>query len=678
MTFTSPFDQRRLLVIDLDDTLIDSNELNLEKLQKALDQEKETTVLAYVSGQSLPKQLEAIEEYSLNVPEYIISSVGTEIHRLPGEHPLDEWYRYLQAGFARDEIVAFLGDQHPELVLQASENQSLLKVSYFWEDASAEQLEALQNELLEAQLSVKLVYSRSVYLDIIPERAGIGHAVKFLVDSLMLTPSQIFVCGGSENDIDLFQYGFRGIVLGNATRALKKAVELRAYFSHGHHALGLLEGLRHYKFFDAIKPVKANPAREAMDRAVDSLRRNLTPLGFSAAGLSDNPLTDEDSNYFAVWSRDGIKTGLWSLRLNDPDVTECFKRTLEILAETQTASGQIPANVQIEDRKPDYSGTGNIASIDSVIWFVIGSSRYAAYTGDREFLTRMYPHLKRAMRWLKAHDSNNCGLIEVPESSDWMDLFPRSYNVLYDEVLWYLACQDFAVVREAMGDEPHPYRLIANTVRHKIQRQFWPTAQKLSEALESFSETQFTLGNAQYLLDAISPFGYSWRCDVYANLLAALAGLLNDRQMEQLFQFLWGVGVNSPYPVKCYYPPVTSGAADWKDYFVTNFLNLPDHYHNGGIWPFIGGLWVRFLAHIGRVELAHQELNALAEACRLGLYGEWEFNEWLHGQTGRPMGKAHQAWTSAGYIAAYQALYHDAVPVDFQPLTVDMFDSVVE
>ena len=137
------------------------------------------------------------------------------------------------------------------------------------------------------------------------------------------------------------------------------------------------------------------------------------------------------------------------------------------------------------------------------------------------------------------------------------------------------------------------------------------------------------------------------------------------------------MGANSPYPVKCLYPAVFSGASDWKDYFVTNFLNLPDHYHNGGIWPFIGGLWVRFLIKIGRTELAHQELNALAEACRVGLYGEWEFNEWLHGQTGRPMGKAHQAWSSASYISAYHALHHETVPPDFEPLTLDMFTEVV-
>ncbi len=57
----------------------------------------------------------------------------------------------------------------------------------------------------------------------------------------------------------------------------------------------------------------------------------------------------EDSNYFAVWSRDGIKTGLWSMTLNDPDINECFRRTLLLMAEHQTPTGQIPG--QCADRK---------------------------------------------------------------------------------------------------------------------------------------------------------------------------------------------------------------------------------------------------------------------------------------------------------------------------------------
>ena len=673
MSFFSTFDERRLLVIDLDAILMEGKQQGQNELRRALQTVQDSIVLAYVSGQNLPEQLEQIETHQLLPPDYIIASVGTEIHRLPGEYPLDEWYRYIQPGFVRDEIVGFLAENYPDLELQPEIHQTPLKISCFLENASPEVLDTLQRALTEAHLPAKLIYSSSVYLDIIPERAGIGTAVKFLVDSLILSPSQVFVCGNSGNDIDLFQYGFRGIVVGNATRELKKAVELRAYFSHQSYAKGLLEGLEHYKFFTRPTSSGQDMAREGLERAIESLRRNITPMGFSAASLVDNPLTNEDSNYFAVWSRDGIKTGLWSLCLNDPDITECFRRTLELMAEHQIEGGQIPANVQIKTGQPDYSGIGNIASIDSVLWFVIGGCRYASYTGDGKFLEYMYPHLSRAMGWLKAHDSNNCGLIEIPESSDWMDLFPRSYNVLYDEVLWYLACRDYSVAQAAMGDNPEAYEKLTAKIKNKILRQFWPTAQKLSEARETFSETQFTLGEAQYLLAQISPFGFSWRCDVYANLLAGLVDLLDERKREQLFQFLRGVGVNMPYPVKCFYPPIHSGAEDWKDYFITNFLNLPDHYHNGGIWPFIGALWVRFLARQDKTELAHRELNALAEACRLGIYGEWEFNEWLHGQTGRPMGKAHQAWTSAGYITAYKALHHDTVPADFEPLTPDTF-----
>lgn len=675
--FSSP-DQRRLLVLDLDGSLVGGSEAGLQRLQRKLKKIRDWLVLIYVSGQSLHEQLKLINDHQLTMPYYLISAVGTEIRRMPGEQPVDEWNRYIQAGFDREEILAFVEELLPagnksNPNLQPAEHQTPLKVSYFWKEADPAQREALQQALISAGFLAQVVYSHDLYLDIIPERAGIGAAVKFLADSLVVFPNQVFVSGDSGKDVDLFQYGFRGIVVGNATRELRKQVELRAYFSHKSFAEGVLEGLERYNFFaDASGPTRPDLAREAFERAIDSLRRNITPMGFSAAGLNDNPLTDGDSNYFAVWSRDGIKTGLWSLCLNDSEVTECFRRTLELMADFQTESGQIPANVRLKSSKPDYGGIGEIASIDSVIWFVIGGCRYAAYMSDSEFLRGIYPNLALAMRWLRAHDSNNNGLLELPESSDWMDLFPRSYNVLYDEVLWYQACRDFAIVTKVMEEDPEPYSELAEQIRKKIQRQFWPTAKKLSETRESFTEKQFTLGDAQYLLAQISPFDFSWRCDVYANLLAGLMGLLDGRQQDQLFHFLWGAGVNSPYPVQCLYPAVQSGANDWKDYFITNFLNLPHHYHNGGIWPFVGGLWVRFLAQSGRAELANQELNSLAEACRLGIYGQWEFNEWLHGQTGRPMGKAHQAWSAASYIAAYKSLHHETVPSDFEPLVDSM------
>jgi len=404
--------------------------------------------------------------------------------------------------------------------------------------------------------------------------------------------------------------------------------------------------------------------------AVDTLRRNVHDLGFTAASLADNPLGIQDANYAAVWARDGVITGLWTLCLDDPEFIGAFERTMRLLAKHQTPTGQIPSNVRINGEQPDYSGIGGIASIDSVIWFVIGAARLAFHTGDRAFGEEMLGPMERAMNWLAAHDANNDGLLEIPESSDWMDIFPRSYNVLYDEVLWWQACLDTAALFESYGRDGSGWRAQAERVRHQILSQFWPTGEQLMEIAGS-QGGRFSVGEAHYLLSQITPFDYGWRCDVYANLIAALAGMLDGRKLERLFTFLWGVGVNSPFPVTCLYPPITSGADDWKDYFLVNFLNLPGHYHNGGIWPFIGGLWVRFLAAVGRVELAHREMTSLAESCRQGLHGEWEFNEWLHGTTGRPMGKAHQAWSAASYVHAYLTLHGDAVPGIFPPLDPD-------
>ncbi|MDQ5980989.1 MAG: hypothetical protein QG602_3967, partial [Verrucomicrobiota bacterium] len=81
---------------------------------------------------------------------------------------------------------------------------------------------------------------------------------------------------------------------------------------------------------------------------------------------------------------------------------------------------------------------------------------------------------------------------------------------------------------------------------------------------------------------------------------------------------------------------------------------LPHHYHNGGIWPFIGGMWVRFIHRLGFHEVACRELGRLAQLNQLGADHEWEFNEWAHGSTGRPMGKAFQAGSAASFIRACQ------------------------
>ena len=404
-------------------------------------------------------------------------------------------------------------------------------------------------------------------------------------------------------------------------------------------------------------------------KAINALRRNITPQGFTACSLHDNQVYGTDANYRAVWARDGAKTIVWTLDREDEDIRVCQAATLRTLLSHQSPAGQIPGSVGIDDGKAEYSGVGGITSIDSGLWIIIACWRYAERTGDWSIVDEYSHQLQRAMDWLGAHDSNNCGMLEIPEAGDWTDLFARSYHVLYDEVLWYRCLVCYANILRHLGDsqKAEDYARWGEHVQRVIVRNVWPSTSPLqTEGIPSFSDVQFALGDSRYLVAEISPFNFSWRCDVYANLLAYLTNLIDKSRAEMTFRFMWGVGVSEPSPVRNLYPPVQAGDKEWRNYFTVNLLNLPNHYHNGGIWPFVGGLWVRYIHKLGMKELARREMVKLAKLCAMGVAHEWEFNEWHHGVTGRPMGKAFQAWTAASFIKACHTLQLDPESIDHQ------------
>lgn len=396
---------------------------------------------------------------------------------------------------------------------------------------------------------------------------------------------------------------------------------------------------------------------EAFRKAVDVVRMNVTDRGFSACSVKHDE--DPQSNYRSVWSRDAAMTLTWILPLNDAELTACALRSLETLLGAQSRDGHLPNYVDIATGRPEYGGVGNIAGIDGALWVVIAAWNYVNVAGDTTFATRYFNQIHRAMKWLGAHDSNYCGLLEIPEASDWMDLFPRSYNVLYDEVLWYRANVDFIELRKLAGRPIGRYETRVERIRTLINQRFWPTTETLRDTAHTFSETQYNLGRTRYLLAQITPFGFSWRCDVFANIIAALYAVLDDDRSRQVYRFLQQVAIDSPRPVRVLYPAIHPGDSDWRDYFLVNLQNLPHHYHNGGVWPFVGGLWVRFLLRMGRRAEAEHALLSLAELCRMGVDREWEFTEWAHGETGLPMGKPYQAWSAASYIAAYMSFQGD-------------------
>ena len=178
-----------------------------------------------------------------------------------------------------------------------------------------------------------------------------------------------------------------------------------------------------------------------------------------------------------------------------------------------------------------------------------------------------------------------------------------------------------------------------------------------------------TISSRPFYLPYVAFREYGDYCDVLGNLLAVLCGLADEHRADQILRYLYQVGVAQPFPAKAIYPPIFPGNPDWREYYRSRNLNLPHQYHNGGIWPFIGGFHIAALVKLGWRQEAENLLGDLAAANQLGVHAEWEFNEWLHGETGHPMGHPYQAWSAGMYVYAYHAVERGETPL-FDALTI--------
>lgn len=405
---------------------------------------------------------------------------------------------------------------------------------------------------------------------------------------------------------------------------------------------------------------------QAHERALEVLRRCATPLGFKASAL--------EGGYPQVWARDSVITSLGALVSGESLLVECVKSSLESLASTQTELGMIHLNV---DTRTGEVTTENAGAVDANLWFIVGHYCYFRSTGDTAFLQSCWPNIERAILWLRYQDMNACGLLEVPEAGDWADLYSVRYNVLYDNVLYVAALRAAAAMAREVGCvDPLDYRAMAADTSDKINLLLWldrpwdgETFGKQLDRLKEMRLEWFLLYQNTAVLTE-KPYYLPWAgfrefghpFDGFGNMLAILVGIASSQRTQKIFEHVHAVGGDHPYPLKAFDPPVYPGERDWREYFRSRNLNLPHQYHNGGIWPFLGGFYVAALVRAGLHERAEKQLSLLAMANQQGKQGEWEFNEWLHERSGRPMGHPLQAWLAALFIYARHVLDSKHVP----------------
>jgi GH15 family glucan-1,4-alpha-glucosidase len=411
-----------------------------------------------------------------------------------------------------------------------------------------------------------------------------------------------------------------------------------------------------------------NVVEEARRRALEILFECVTPYGFRASA--------QHAGYPQIWARDSVLTFLGAIASQEEQLIQTGRNSLEILGAHQSPLGLIPLNVN-----PDTGvvSTENAGAVDANLYFILGHYLHYKVTGSLEFLNKSWKRVKCAMNWLLYQDMNECGLLEIPEAGNWMDLFSVRYNTLYDNVLYYAASLAYQELAANLPPEecvlPVPVR--PDNIHERLNLLFWIdrcwVAEHFAEQLEKLKAIRLEWFMLYHNIGTISsrPFYLPWvafreygdYCDSFGNLLAILTGIADGHRAEHILRYMRQVGMDRPYPTKAIHPPIYPGESSWREYFRIRNLNLPHQYHNGGIWPMVGGLHVAALVRRNWSQEADVLLHSLAEANRQGIEAEWEFNEWLHGESGRPMGYSRQAWSAAAYLYAEHTVRTGALPL---------------
>jgi GH15 family glucan-1,4-alpha-glucosidase len=410
--------------------------------------------------------------------------------------------------------------------------------------------------------------------------------------------------------------------------------------------------------------------QEAERRAMQIVQACVTPFGFRASALS--------AGYPQIWSRDSMIIFLAAAATGDPALLAAGRASLETMSRYQSARGLIQLNVN-----PDtgYVSTENAGAVDANLWYIIGHYLHYQLTQDSDFLFRHWSHIDSACHWLDRQDMNECGLLEVPEAGNWMDLLAVRYNVLYDNVLYYAAVLSYQELSRHVlpqsSDAIYQPAIDAAGIHTRLNLLMWIdrcwVAEHFAEHLEKLKSIRLEWFMLYHNMGTISsrPFYLPWVafreygdwCDSLGNCLAILTGVADGHRTEHILRYMRQVGMAEPYPSKAIYPPIFPGESNWREYYRSRNLNLPHQYHNGGIWPMIGGFHVAALVRHGWRGEAERLLLRLAEANREGFNEEWEFNEWLQGERGHAMGYAKQAWSAAMYLYAYYAVQTGALPL---------------
>jgi hypothetical protein len=344
--------------------------------------------------------------------------------------------------------------------------------------------------------------------------------------------------------------------------------------------------------------------------------------------------------YPEPYTRDLMFSVLGIAVSGNAELLTSIRQVLDTLAKTQTEKGHIPSLVHDSE---------NRGASDTTPLFLLATEIFRKTVKEPDFLDKA---VKKSLLWMEYQSPKDRCLVAQQPTSDWRDeQWVLGYGLYVNTLVYsYLQLMGFHKRARQMHQEMEEFILIRDTKDHPLQ------------------EDLVARDKPYYAFWTYKNFK-SERFDLLGNSLAILSGMASSKTADAIIEWVENectkmkaggmLAVDLP---PNFYPFINPEDPDWHKRYA--HYNLPGNYHNGGVWPFICGLYVASLVAVEKYELAEIKLLELTKLIKASKTKDLEFgfNEWFKSQTGQPMGQDWQTWSAGIYLYAVKCVEEKRTP----------------